>query len=88
MFGSGSSSFGVPYKETSSKWTCHNILWRNRNKMLLAVHSYIIEITLVLAISLAASHINRASSSKAVTKESVQVLSIDEIRKSLSLFEI
>lgn len=41
--------------------------------------------TFVLAISFVASHINRASSSSAVTNESVQVLSTEDIRKSLSL---
>lgn len=45
-------------------------------------------LTFVLAISLAASHINNASSSRAVTSESVHVLSTDDIRKSLSLILI
>lgn len=43
--------------------------------------------TFVRAISFVASHINSASSSSAVTNESVQVLSTDDIRKSLS-FEL
>lgn len=29
MFGNGSSSFGVPYKETSSKWTCNVYIVEN-----------------------------------------------------------
>lgn len=44
-------------------------------------------ITFVRAISFEASQINKASSSSAVTNESVQVLSTEDIRKSLS-FEL
>lgn len=86
MLGSG-SSFGVPYRDTSSKWTCNG-----EGGFESGIEGRLVfglgmmgpnSTTFDFDISLKDSVNSNASSSSAVTKESVHVLSTDT-RRSLS----